>query len=320
MELSAELAKWLNTTAPNRIPLPSSTSGSTTTATATPPVVSVWTGASLHAARTLSGVSSLYAAVEKLGLLSKQSQGLNTVLTSMERLKSNPTHRLYLLSSGNRVLGLIKMGEKKLFVRPPNNPAVLQEIEPLCCLDFYVVESEQRSGWGIRLYQAMLAAEGTEPRLVAIDRPSPKFLSFLRKHFSLSDYTQQTNHFVVFHQYWAGKGPSSSTSSSAQSSQQKHHEQGLTTTGGGGGRGGLATVPDVNRWTTSTAAASFVQSSSSGGSPRRQQQQASLQPPLSSSSKLMTMDSVGGHRGGGGRRASPVRGSAVEYNIITGLK
>ena len=45
----------------------------------------------------------------------------------------------------------------------------------------------------------MLANEGVQPHQLAYDRPSPKLIGFLRKHFRLQDFVPQTNNFVVFH-------------------------------------------------------------------------------------------------------------------------
>lgn len=50
-----------------------------------------------------------------------------------------------------RVLGGIKVGCKKLFIR--NDTGAYQEIEPICVLDFYVHEDHQRLGVGKRLYE-----------------------------------------------------------------------------------------------------------------------------------------------------------------------
>eukprot|EP00128_Syssomonas_multiformis_P014764 Colp12_sorted_trinity150504_noHs@21615 len=44
----------------------------------------------------------------------------------------------------------------------------------------------------------MLQNEETRPELIAYDRPSPKLLAFLSKHYSLDKYTPQANKFVVF--------------------------------------------------------------------------------------------------------------------------
>ena len=75
------------------------------------------------------------------------------------------------------------------------------EIEPLCILDFYVHESFQRLGYGKKLFETMLENENVEPHNLAYDRPSEKFLSFLKKHYNLANYTPQPNNFVVFREY-----------------------------------------------------------------------------------------------------------------------
>ncbi|CAN0081549.1 unnamed protein product [Heterosigma akashiwo] len=76
------------------------------------------------------------------------------------------------------------------------------EIDALCLLDFYIFESAQRAGLGIRLFNHMLEAEGIEARKMAYDRPSPKLLPFLKKHFELHDFIPQPNRFVVFRAYF----------------------------------------------------------------------------------------------------------------------
>ena len=55
-------------------------------------------------------------------------------------------HRIFIKAKGNTIIGFIKVGNKKLFVRDEKN--YLVEITPLCVLDFYVHESQQRSGQG----------------------------------------------------------------------------------------------------------------------------------------------------------------------------
>lgn len=109
------------------------------------------------------------------------------------------------------------------------------EVEPLCLLDFYVHESMQRSGCGKKLFEAMLEvcenpyalfcchhhfplqSEGVKPHHMAIDRPSSKCLSFLKKHYNLHPcrwqvckgvqvhraagiffYLSQANSFVIY--------------------------------------------------------------------------------------------------------------------------
>jgi alpha-tubulin N-acetyltransferase 1 len=46
----------------------------------------------------------------------------------------------------NTAFGFIKIGKKNLFIR--NQAGTIKEISPICVLDFYVHESQQRSGFG----------------------------------------------------------------------------------------------------------------------------------------------------------------------------
>lgn len=63
-----------------------------------------------------------------------------------------------------------------------------------------------RSGIGKELFEFMLSSESANPARLGYDRPSPKFLGFLRKHYGLSDYVPQTNNFVVFSEYFRSGG------------------------------------------------------------------------------------------------------------------
>jgi len=59
----------------------------------------------------------------------------------------------------------------------------------------------------------MLEGEKVIPAKLAYDRPSPKLLAFLKKHFGLVDYVPQNNNYVVYNQYFSGppKFPSKSS-------------------------------------------------------------------------------------------------------------
>ena len=65
-------------------------------------------------------------------------------------------------------------------------------------LDFYVTERRQRTGCGKMLFEAMLRREEAQPRYLAIDRPSEKLISFLRKHYCLNTIIPQVNNYVIF--------------------------------------------------------------------------------------------------------------------------
>jgi len=140
--------------------------------------------------------------LDVMGEASARAQGLKNAITSGSKMLNVENQTAYILVDkfGNKglgsVVGLLKVGRKKLFlldeVGKPN------EMVPQCVLDFYVVESRQRSGCGKRLFEAMLRGEGVDPRFLAIDRPSPKLVSFLRKHYGLYSTIPQVNNYVVF--------------------------------------------------------------------------------------------------------------------------
>ncbi|KAM4629918.1 alpha-tubulin N-acetyltransferase 1 [Polymixia lowei] len=139
--------------------------------------------------------------IDELGRASSKAQQLTAPITSASKLQSN-RHHLYLLKDGERnggrgvVVGFLKVGYKKLFLLDQRGAHV--EAEPLCVLDFYITENLQRHGYGVELFDFMLQHKHLEPLLMAYDRPSPKFLSFLAKHYCLTESVPQVNNFVVF--------------------------------------------------------------------------------------------------------------------------
>lgn len=76
--------------------------------------------------------------IDKMGAASTKAQGLPAIITSASRLFTSD-NRLYIKAEGNRAIGIIKVGVKKLFIR--NELGTIKEISPLCVLDFYVHES-----------------------------------------------------------------------------------------------------------------------------------------------------------------------------------
>jgi alpha-tubulin N-acetyltransferase 1 len=109
--------------------------------------------------------------------------------------------RLYLKVRGRTVEGMIKVGARELFYRDRSGRC--KELSPVCVLDFYVHEKLQRQGLGKSLFSKMLISEKTFPNKLAYDRPSPKLLKFLQKHFELQSYVPQNNNFVIFDQFFA---------------------------------------------------------------------------------------------------------------------
>ncbi|KAA3670828.1 alpha-tubulin N-acetyltransferase 1, partial [Paragonimus westermani] len=90
-----------------------------------------------------------------MGEFSALAQNLPRIVTSSQKFR-NSSHRLYILSSSveNQVLGILKTGEKRLFMH--DNQGVCTELEPLCILDFYIHDSMQRRGYGKKLFDHML--------------------------------------------------------------------------------------------------------------------------------------------------------------------
>ena len=138
--------------------------------------------------------------IDKMGDASALAQGLHMPITSSSSFKSS-NYILYFKIHGSKWLGLIKTGYKNLYVREYHSTGMIN-IKPLWILDFYVSENWQREGHGKHLFDWVLEDEKIEPKMLAYDRPSHKFLSFLNKHFGLWDYYPQNNNFVVFNEYF----------------------------------------------------------------------------------------------------------------------
>jgi len=138
--------------------------------------------------------------LNSMGEASSQAQKLNTTITSAHKFFIS-NHRIFIKAEQNKVLGFIKVGSKKLFLRDRNFN--YHEVNTLCVLDFYVHESTQRRGIGKQLFDYMLKFEKKLPTEIAYDRPSPKLLSFLRKYFGLNDFIQQNNNYVVFDDFFS---------------------------------------------------------------------------------------------------------------------
>ncbi|KPA79567.1 hypothetical protein ABB37_05381 [Leptomonas pyrrhocoris] len=178
-----------------------------------PDGISRWTGDSINDLRQYARTGGadtgmedfdkkLCRTIDILGARSQRAQVISTALTSVARLRENKSYRLYLLTKDHRGVGILKMGVKKLFVTHPQTRSLV-EVDPLCVLDIYVDESCQRHGCGKALFTHMLKAEGVRrPETLAIDRPSPKMLGFMKKHYGLSAYSPQVNNFVVFDRFF----------------------------------------------------------------------------------------------------------------------
>jgi len=156
-------------------------------------------------ARIIDTLGEASSKVMKFCYSLAQAQGLSTVITSASKFFSSENQRLYVKADGRAVLGILKVGQKNLFIR--GGAGGYQEIKPLCVLDFYVHESVQRLGVGKDLFELMLEREKKEAKELGYDRPSPKLMGFLAKHYNLRNYSPQSNNFVVFNEYFTKSAP-----------------------------------------------------------------------------------------------------------------
>ena len=170
-----------------------------------------WTGEQLAELGydNLDAFQAFSEILDTLGAESGDAQNLKGPLTSVQILRQERSlgeqRRCYVLRERSKVLGLLTVGRKHLYYW--HRGGGTKQLDPLCVLDFYVSDRAQRSGHGFTLFEAMLAAEGREARSLAYDRPSPKMLPFLRKHYGLADYNEQPNNFVVFDDYFEDGPP-----------------------------------------------------------------------------------------------------------------
>lgn len=139
-------------------------------------------------------------AIDSIGELSAKAQGLSKPITSHAQMLACD-NRLYLSVGKDSLRGLLRVGGRQLFVHRKQSSEYVQT-SPLCVLDFFVCTALQRGGEGRALFDFMCQREGTCAAALGYDRPSHKFLAFLRKHFDLASFIPQLNHFVVFDEYW----------------------------------------------------------------------------------------------------------------------
>ncbi len=137
--------------------------------------------------------------MNRLAFASAQAQGLCQVITSLDKIERD-NHRLYMFAMGGVAVGMLRVGIKRLFLR--DTLLQLRECSPLCVLDFFVEECSRRRGVGKQLFDCMLKSEGSPAECLAYDRPSPKLLAFLKRHFKLSQSPPQDNNFVAFDSFF----------------------------------------------------------------------------------------------------------------------
>mmetsp|Transcript_23000 Transcript_23000/g.47051 ORF Transcript_23000/g.47051 Transcript_23000/m.47051 type:complete len:168 (+) Transcript_23000:76-579(+) len=160
-----------------------------------PAGVSVWTPDMLK-----TDMPEMHSILDDFGARSASAQGISQPMTTASKFISSD-HRVYIMSDGQHATGFLKVGPKHLYHY--NKKGKLCEIDPTCALDFFVDENCQRQGIGLSLIYHFLETEGCEARMVAWDKPTPKSLGLVSKHFGLTSFVPQPNNFVVFDEYFS---------------------------------------------------------------------------------------------------------------------
>lgn len=153
----------------------------------------------LRPTQSFPAVRELAEIINRMGQLSALAQALPVPITTATKFLNSPDNVMYVKVVGEKVVGFIKTGVRRLF---HFSEAGVRELQPLCLLDFYVHETMQRSGYGKELYEFMLKDAQIHPAKIAIDRPSLKLQSFMRKHYGLSQFIPQSNNYVIFSQFF----------------------------------------------------------------------------------------------------------------------
>ncbi len=175
--------------------------------------LSTWTISRINSLNK-NGLAHFSGELDDLGRQSGIAQNLTGPITSIEKLLQNSDQCLITArDQAGHLVGYLKYGFKDLFFY--NKKGKVTEFPSCTCLlDFYVSHKLQRNGVGLALFREFLArmdeqwassasasTTGIErfgPEVVAYDRPSPKLISFMRKHYGLTQPDLQPNRYTIF--------------------------------------------------------------------------------------------------------------------------
>lgn len=83
--------------------------------------------------------------LDLIGEQSSKEQGLNIIKTNSQKFFTSHD-RIFIKADKNVVIGFLRVGKRKLFVKDDNNN--YSNEEPVCVIDFHVVKSYERQGYG----------------------------------------------------------------------------------------------------------------------------------------------------------------------------
>ena len=154
----------------------------------------------------LKGRQQFAADLDELGARSGVAQNLSGPITTVDKLMQNPRdhHVIVANNASGQMIGYLKYGYKDLFFYNKKGK-VLEFPGCICLLDFYVLQTLQRQGVGITLFKTFLSLLAEDrrgqqcgPEYVAYDRPSPKLLAFMKRHYNLRKPDLQPNRYTIF--------------------------------------------------------------------------------------------------------------------------
>ncbi|KAL0217044.1 hypothetical protein RCL1_007527 [Eukaryota sp. TZLM3-RCL] len=166
------------------------------------PGISEWTSSNIP---TNNNYSLFSSTVDDLGHQSAVAQSLPKPITLAIKLKHS-SDTLFLFCDNSSALGFLKVGVRHLFLR---KEGLLVELDVICILDFFVQTNHQRRGIGLALFKHFLTKFNTSPESLAYDRPSPKLLAFLRKHYNQNHPRHQDNNYVIYPGFFQHNTPKS---------------------------------------------------------------------------------------------------------------
>jgi alpha-tubulin N-acetyltransferase 1 len=173
--------------------------------------LSTWSAARIQKLNKI-GMKHFSSDLDELGVQSGVAQSLSGPITSVEKLLQNPEQCLIAARDrSGHMVGFLKYGFKDLFFYNKKGK-VLEFPGCICLLDFYVSSTLQRHGCGITLFWEFLSQMETRwagsdaekigirfgPDIIAYDRPSPKLLAFMVKHYGLRKPDLQPNRYTIF--------------------------------------------------------------------------------------------------------------------------
>lgn len=150
---------------------------------------------------TLNVTHVINQIVHLMDLASAKAQGLVTARPSTSKVKSTNKFTYFMVdksANGDKgaLIGMLKTGDAPLCLCNKRGECV--QVKARCVLDFFVIESYQRAGFGRSLFQYMLAYEELDPEGIAFEKPTSQLLEFLGKHYDLKKRIKQDNKFVIF--------------------------------------------------------------------------------------------------------------------------